>query len=171
MTSSTFCQSSSMFPCQPQMHQKPIKLHRLLSRKVGCFCSRTVILVVCLGLKSKSEPMCNTCHLGLACRSVEAGTRAVEGSSLPVWKSVWWSPPWGLSLPQPVGQSNLPAGEGSWGTPALIHSSMNTFQYSSSTVPVHYLGMQITYDLVIYILNIKMGIHDWYINNTGSIFL
>lgn len=85
------------------------------------------------GLKSKSEPMCNTCHLGLACRSVESGTRAVEGSSLPVWKSVWWSPAWGLSLPQPVGQSDLPAGEGSWGTPAIIHSSMNTFQYSSST--------------------------------------
>lgn len=112
-----------------------------------------------------------THHLGLVCRSAGSGSRAAERSSLHVWKSVWWSRAWGLLLPQPVGKSGLPAGEGSWGTHATFHSCMNRSQYSSSTTTlvffnirqlIHkvlfiYLHMQISQDLVIYILNIIRG--------------
>lgn len=128
-TSSTSSQLSSTFTCQLQMHQKPSKPRRLLSRKVGQICYRTVNVRVCFGPDTPG----NTNQLGLVCRSVGSGSRAAERSSLPVWKSVWWSRAWGLLLPQPVGQSGLPAGEGSWGAPATFYSCMNTLQYSSST--------------------------------------
>lgn len=52
----------------------------------------------------------------------------------------------------------------------LRYSCNNSQQHEHLSVQFHF-GMKITYDLVIYILNIKMGIHDWYIKNTGIIFL
>lgn len=60
MTSSTSSQLSSMFACQLQMHQKPFKPRRLLSRKVGQICYRTVNFRVCFGPKSKPDSARNT---------------------------------------------------------------------------------------------------------------
>lgn len=140
MTSSTSSQLSSMFTWQLQMHQKPFKPRRLLSKKVGQICYRTVNFRVCFGPKSKPDTTHNTYHLGLVCRSAGSGSRAAERSSLPVWKSVWWSRAWGLLLPHPVGQSGLPAGEDSRGTPATCHSCMNTSQYSSSTTTLVFIS-------------------------------
>lgn len=166
MTSSTSSQSSSMFPCQLQMRQKPIKLHRLLSRKVGWFCSSTVILVVCFGLKSKT---CATHVQHLSC-----------GSCLQVcWIRHWSS--WRkqstcmeecvmISSLRPVTATACWPKRPSCKGRQLRYSCNNSQQHEHVSVQFHF-GMQITYDLVIYILNIKMGIHDWYIDNTGSIFL
>lgn len=169
MTSSTSSQLSSMLPCQPQMHQKLIRLHRLRSRKVGQ--SHPTFPCVLLDRNLNQKP-----RLGVApqvcwirrtsswkkpptcmeeCVTIYSPRPVTATASWPKWPSCRGRQPRYCNTSQLRDHISVQLQHGCFGFHIRQLNHMVLFMC---------FHMQSAYNLRLCVLNISVGIHSLYID-------